>query len=154
ADVEACCRLHVLPLVLHRRGQVELVRRTITQALAQGESKALEMIAAQRAWLAWRDGDVDAADHYGQLALEAWRKLQQAYPFQWMGVWPLLGVARARDHITQALEYVHLLLAPTQQRLPEVLRTTLEAATEARPPETAWPLLHQALLLAQEQGFL
>lgn len=157
AELDARCRLHFLPMVLRRRGQVEAVRRTITQARAQGERRYPDVIAAQQAWLVWRDGDLEAAEHYGQVALEAWRNPRRVYPFQWMGLWPLLGAALTREQIAQALDYVRLLLAPTQQRLPDPLRMVLAAALEAGEREqlqTTRPLLHQALALARDLGYL
>lgn len=156
-ELEARCRLHFLPMVFRRRGQVEAVRRALAHALAQGEKRYPDVLAAQRAWLAWHAGDPEAVEHYGQAALETWRNPWRVYPFQWMGVWPLLGVALEGEQITQGLDYARLLLAPTQQRLPEPLRAALAAALEAGeqgPHETARSLLHQALALAQDLGYL
>jgi tetratricopeptide (TPR) repeat protein len=157
AELDARCRLHFLPMVFRRRGQVETVRETLTHALAQGEGRYPDVLAAQRTWLAWRDGDLKAVEHYGQAALEAWRKSRRVYPFQWMGVWPLLGVALEGEQITQGLDYARLLLAPTQQYLLEPLRAALAAALEAGeqgPNETVRSLLRQALALAQDLGYL
>jgi DNA-binding SARP family transcriptional activator len=157
AELGARCRLHFLPMTLRRRGQVEAVRRTITQALAQGEGRYPEVIAAQRAWLAWREGDLAAAETYGRMAMEAWRKSRRVYPFQWMGLWPLIGVALAREQVSQALDYARLLLAPTQQHLPETLHLALTAALEAgerEQPQAAQPLLRQALAVAQDLAYL
>lgn len=157
AELDVRCRLHFLPMVLRRRGQVEAVRRTITQALAQGERRYPDVIAAQQAWLAWRDGDLEAAERYGQVALEAWRNPRRVYPFQWMGLWPLLGAALTRKQIAQALDYARLLLAPTQQRLPDPLHLVLAAALEVGEREqlqTTQLLLHQALALARDLGYL
>ena len=74
-----------------------------------------------------------------------------------MGLWPLLGVALEGEQIAQALDYVRLLLAPTQQHLPDPLHVALGAALEAGEREqlqTTQPLLHQALALARVLGYL
>jgi tetratricopeptide (TPR) repeat protein len=157
AELHARCRLHFLPMVFRRRGQVESVRDAIDEALARGERRYPDVIAAQRAWLAWRDGDRKAVEHHGQAALETWRKPWRVYPFQWMGLWPLLGVALEGEQIAQALDYARLLLAPTQQHLPESLHPTLAAALEAGKREQlqdSQRLLEQALAVARDLGYL
>lgn len=157
AELDARCRLHFLPMVFRRRGQVEAVRHGITQALAQRERRYPDVIAAQRAWLAWRDGDLEVAERYGQAALALWQQQRRVYPFQWMALWLLLGVALEGEQITQSLDYVRLLLEPTQQCLPEPLHLALTAALEVGEREqlqAAQPLLHQALALAQDLGYL
>lgn len=157
AELMARCRLHFLPMVWRRQGQVEAVRRTITQALEQREGRYPEVLAAQRAWVAWRDGNQEEAEVYGRAALEAWQRQRRVYAFQWMGVWPLIGVALTREQTIEAIDYIRLLLAPAQQHLPAPLQMTLEAVLEAGEREqiqTARPLLHQALALARELGYL
>lgn len=157
AELVARCRLHFLPLVWRRRGQVEAVRSVVAQASAQGERRYAGVFAAQHAWIAWRAGNLEAAEEYGRAALEAWRTPRKVYEYQWTGLWPLIDVTLSREQIAEAMDYARLLLAPTQQRPPETLHTALAAALEAEEGgqlQVAQPLLRQALALAQDLGYL
>lgn len=131
AELIARCRLHFLPLVFRRRGQLEAVRSMVAHAIAQGERRYASVITAQRAWVAWRDGKREEAEAYGRTAVEAWQHQRPVYPFQWVGLWPLIAIAATSAQPALAMDYVRLLLAPTQQRPPETLLTILEEALQA-----------------------
>ncbi|MDQ6662012.1 MAG: hypothetical protein M3Z24_13745, partial [Chloroflexota bacterium] len=157
AELAARCRLHFLPFVFRRRGQVEEVRNSIACALAQGERRYTGVIAANRAWVAWRDGNREEAETYAQAALEVWQHQHPVYEFQWTGLWPLIGIALTEARLSLAVDYIHLLLAPTQQRPDEALLTVLEEAVQAWDAgqhETVRSLLQHAMPLAKEMGYL
>ncbi len=149
--------LAFLLIVFRRRGQVEEARYTITRASTVPANRHAGMIKGHRAWVAWRDGNVGEAEAYARAALEEWQREQQVSPYQWTGLWPLIGVALTQERLAEAVDYVRMLLAPTQQRPPETLFTMLEAAVRAWDSgqyEAVRALLHQAMPLAQEVGFL
>ncbi len=157
AELVARCRLHFLPLVLRRRGRVEAIRSTIADAEKRGERRFAAVMAAQRAWIAWRDGRREDAEAAGRAALEAWQRQLPAYPFQWAGLWPLIDLAASSERLAIAVDYVRLLLAPTQQRSTETLATILEEvlhAWDAGQRERVPALLQRALRLAQDAGYL
>ena len=157
AELVARCRLHFLPLVWRRRGQVEAVRNVIVEAMAQGEQRYVGIIAAQRAWVCWRDGKQEESEAASRGAIEAWQRQQQVYPFQWTGLWPLIVLAVNSGQFALAVNYVRLLLAPTQQRQSEALLTVLEEvlqAWEGGHPERVRALFQHAISFAQDMGYL
>jgi hypothetical protein len=157
AELVARCRLHFLPLVFRRRGQVEAVRSMVAHAAAQGERRYANVITAQRAWVAWRDGKREEAETAGRAAVEEWQRQRPVYPFQWTGLWPLIGLAAASAQFALAVDYVRMLLPPTQQRPPEALLRLLEEilqACDAGHHESVRSLLQRAIPLAQDMGYL
>jgi tetratricopeptide (TPR) repeat protein len=157
AELVARCRLHFLPLVWRCQGQVEAVRSVVAHAVAQGERRYVGVLTAQRAWIAWRDGKREEAETAGRAAVDEWHRQRPVYPFQWTGLWPLISLATTTAQFALAIDYVRLLLAPTQQRLPETLLTVLEEAVQAWDAghrESVRSLLQHALPLAQDMGYL
>ncbi len=112
---------------------------------------------ANQAWLAWRSGDLAAAEAEGQEALRVWRKSPLVYPFQWQALWPLVAVALECGREDEAWQHAEALLEPTQQLLPDALNTALVAAVQAKVENqtgAARPHLDRALALAREMGYL
>ncbi len=157
AELVARCRLHFLPLVWRRRGQVQAVRSVLTGALAQGEKRYTGAIAAQRAWVCWRDDKREEAEAAGRAAVEQWQRQRPVYPFQWTGLWLLIALAVNSGQFALAVDYVRLLLAPTQQRLEDSLLRALEEAVQAWDDghhERVRALLQHALSLAESMNYL
>jgi hypothetical protein len=166
AETGGVSRMRTLSLtyltVLHRfRGEAGGVLSYAQRA--QGAAEAAQMpdyVAAARgnqAWLAWRRGDLPAAEQRAQEAVALWRQSPLVYPFQWLALWPLLGVALARGREDEAWAHVQALLEPKQQRLPDGLNAALEAALQARAEGQAGALrrhLDRAMELAREMGYL
>jgi tetratricopeptide (TPR) repeat protein len=149
--------LTFLPLVFRRLGKVEEVRGVISRALAVPEAKNIAIIKGHRAWIAWRDGNLVEAEDYGRASLEERQPRQNVNPFQWVGAWPLIGVALVKERLADAMNYVHMLFDISQQPPPEQLRTPLEAALQAwnaGQQEEARGLIQQAVPLAEQMGYL
>ncbi len=149
--------LTFMAIILRRRGKVEEVRQVIKRALAMPEARNSAIIQGHQAWLAWRDGNLTEAETYGKASLENKQGRQPANSFQWTGIWPLVGVAHAQEKFTEAMDYVRLLLDPTQQPPSKELRIILEAALsvwDAGQVEEAHARLRQALPLAEKMGYL
>ncbi|HLZ62888.1 MAG TPA: AAA family ATPase [Ktedonosporobacter sp.] len=148
--------LTFLPFVFRRRGEVEKVRSTIARALAVSEARN-NIITGHRAWVAWREGNLVEAEIHALAALEDWQRLQRVDPLSWVGVWPLLGIMLVQEKIADAIRYARMVLDPTQQPPPEALHVLLEAALhaweEGMPGHTR-ALLHEAVPLAEQQGYL
>jgi DNA-binding SARP family transcriptional activator len=146
-------------LFLHRRrGEVEQVRNVLAHADAVGAAQNNNVIAGHRAWLAWREGNLTEAETYGRASVEELQPEQMEHnPFQWTGLWPLIGVECVQEKLTAAMNHIRKLLNPTQQPPPEQLRTRLAAvlqAWDAGQQEEARTLLQQALPIAEEMGYL
>lgn len=153
--------LTFLPFIYRRRGQVERVREVLTQAQAIGAMRNNGVLIGQRAWVAWRDGNLVEAETFAQASLETIQLQKIASNlfqcFQWVALWPLLGVALAHERICDALTYARMLLEPTQQPPPGEIASSLEAALVAwdgGKQEEARLLLQPIVPLAEEIGYL
>ncbi len=160
ALLQAQC-LTYLGIALRRLGQIEETRRVSSQALAKAtEVQRPEYIGTATSnlgWVAWRLGHMDECREKSLEALELWRQLPLKYPFSWTALLPLMSVALAKRRVSEAIEYTRLLLLPDQQRLPDVLTATLEAAIhawDAGQSGSARSHLQQAAASAQEMGYL
>jgi hypothetical protein len=155
--------------ILHRkRGQLDSVRQYVSRSFAAATvGQMLEYIGmakANQAWVAWREGNLAQAGADGRAALDLWHQLPVGHSscaFQWTALWPLIGVALARDQValavSEASEYARALLEDTQQRLPEDLAAAVEQAAKAwenGEAEMAGTYLQQATGLARELGYL
>ena len=157
--LQARC-LSFLTILSRRRGQVEDVRRYITPSLATataaGVSQCIGTAHGNLAWVAWREGDLSEAEANGQAALETWKQYPN-FMFQWTALWPLTGIALARQELGRATDYVRILLDPLQQRLPEEIATALEsclAAWDQGQADIAQGHLQRAAEMARELGYL
>ncbi|GHO79666.1 hypothetical protein KSD_74370 [Ktedonobacter sp. SOSP1-85] len=150
--------LTFLPFVFRQRGQVEQLRRVLTQARSIGIAPHNRILSGHAAWVAWREGNLALAETYGRESLQGERSLQiRPNPFLWTGRWPLIGVALAQEQTSAAINNVRLLFDPTQQPPREPLDTLLEAvlhAWDAGEEAMAHTLLLQARPLAEQMGYL
>ncbi|HZR44088.1 MAG TPA: BTAD domain-containing putative transcriptional regulator, partial [Ktedonobacteraceae bacterium] len=87
--------LTFLPFIYRRRGQVEEVRSTVAYALSKSQGRNISILTGQRAWLAWRDGNMIEAEAYAR-AFNNKNETRADPPdnnlFHWVGLWPLIGV--------------------------------------------------------------
>jgi tetratricopeptide (TPR) repeat protein len=153
--------LTYLTTTQRKKAQVGPTRELASRSLAVAQQVAipdyLGMAEANLAWAAWRDGDLAETQARAQAALDHWQQLPRPYPFEWAVLWPLIGLALARDDLSEAIERGRALLAPSQQRLPEALEGVLEEAVQAwdeGQAESARERLKQAMDLAHEMGYL
>jgi class 3 adenylate cyclase len=109
------------------------------------------LVAANRAWLAWRQRDVAETERLGKLALDEWSRDERAGPtvFQWTARWPLVGAALSRADFAVAAAVARFMLDPSQQPLPDALAEALASALD-REDEA---MLAQALELARTGGY-
>jgi tetratricopeptide (TPR) repeat protein len=149
--------LTFLPFIFRHHRHVEEVRGVIARASTVPEASHIRIITGHRAWVAWRDGDLSQAESYGRILWEDRQGQQRSNSFYWTGLWPLIGVALLQERIAEAMDYTRVLLEPTQQPPPDMLRTLLEMAIhswDAGQPEEARALLRQAVPLAEKMSYL
>jgi tetratricopeptide (TPR) repeat protein len=156
--------LNYLTILYRKRGQLDQVRQYVSRSLAAAIAGEMDeyigMAKANLAWVAWRQGELAQAEAGGRAALEIWQQLPSAHSscaFQWAALWPLIGVALARDRTSEAVECAQGLLEPTQQCLPDPLTTRVEKAIlswKEGDPHAAYANLDRALALAQELDYL
>jgi tetratricopeptide (TPR) repeat protein len=148
--------------VLYRmRGEPEASRQYALHGIeAATGAHLLEnegLVRGNLAWVAWREGDLAEAEKQGRAALELWDKSAFVYAFHWTALLPLLAVAVKRQQIPEALDHAQALLHPQQQKLPDPLEASLEAAIQAGDDgqgDTARQRLKHAIQVAQETGYL
>jgi tetratricopeptide (TPR) repeat protein len=150
-----------LCILYRRRGDAEATRECARRCLQSAMSaQQLENAAVARgnlAWIAWREGDLAEAEKQGQAALELWEQSPFVYAFHWTARIPLLVMALAREQVPEALDHARALLDPQQQKLPDPLEASLEAAIQAgqdRGAEAAAHRLERAIQVAKETGYL
>ena len=149
-------------MVAHRRrGDVEAVRETIGPVIARARAASLPeyeaMAVANRAWVAWRNGQEEQAAADALAALDTWRSLPFRYLFDWTALWPLVAMALASGRVGEAVEHARGMLAPPQMLLQEPARTAVENAVgawDAGEPAATEQRLRQAMHAAGEAGYL
>jgi hypothetical protein len=99
-------------------------------ALAGDMLEYVSSAKANLAWVSYHEGDLSRTLAYGLEAMEIWKQSPLVYPFQWTALWPLIGVALAKNQISEAVENVRLMLQPTQQLLPDTLTEILDDILE------------------------
>jgi len=106
------------------------------------------LTAANAAWLAYRDGDLELVEARAADAFADWRTqgLRGSRVFEWMVRFPLLATALEHGRIEVAQEHARAMLDPAQQPLPMEIETALRAATDADE-------LAQAVELARPLGY-
>jgi len=90
------------------------------------------LVDGNRAWIAWRNGDNEAAERYGKAALESMSATGPSGPvfFQWTARFPLLAVCVERDELEAAAQHAVGMLGETQQPLPSELGSVLQEALD------------------------
>jgi len=132
-SLEARC-LTYLAVVARMQGDAgrvaALIPRCEATATAADMPEYLATARANKAWLAWRAGDLDAAERLGRAALGLIPTTLDL-PFRWLALWPLIGVAVARGDVEAAVAGARELLAPSQQRIDDELLVPIERALRA-----------------------
>jgi predicted negative regulator of RcsB-dependent stress response len=134
-DVLVEMRSLVYQAIARRRlGDVEAVRALDTE-IGQFDNTYgyTGLIAANRAWLALRDRDLDAVERHGVAALADWPHGKRAGPtvFQWTARFPLLAVDAERQRLDAALEHARAMLEEPQHPLAPDVRASLESGSIA-----------------------
>ena len=158
--LESRC-LTYLTALCRRRGQVKETRQYACRSISVATTAAgvpfyVGAAQANLAWVAWREDDILKAESSGQAALDTWKSVT-AFPFQWTALWPLTGVALAREEVDRAMTYARKMLDPLQQLLPGEMASALEAAIQAwdqGQAEVAETHLQHAAETAVDLGYL
>jgi hypothetical protein len=150
-----------LMAAMRKRGDVRGVREAIPAVIERAREASLPeyvaMAIANRAWVAWRSGEQEAAAADAHAALEQWERLPVRYPVDWMALWPLVAMALGSQRIEQAAAYARQMLSPPQQPLHEPVRSLVGNAVRAwdngQAAETE-ELLCRAVGAAGDLGYL
>jgi hypothetical protein len=112
---------------------------------------------ANRAWLAWRAGNIQQTVEKGRAALADWAQVSTTIQFRWPALFPLLAAALAQGNIAEAIDHARGMLPPPQMRLPQTLEAILQSALiawEANHSEDASACLRQAIQHGAQLGYL
>ena len=162
-NLRARC-LTYLTILYRKQARLNTVQEYCDRSLAAAEEAAMpEYVAtaqANKAWVAWRDGDWRRTQRYGRAALALWRQLPAGHAsaaFQWTALFPLMAVALADENISEAVVHAQATVDQSQQKLPDGLAAVLENAITAwqqdRSTHTSrW--LMEAITLARQMNFL
>ncbi|WP_437718328.1 AAA family ATPase [Sorangium sp. So ce448] len=155
--------LTYLMMTFRKRCAVELTRsfaeRTLAVATAGKMKDYVGAAQANLGWVAFRAGEITRAESLLLAAMETWRSLAYAYPFQWMALLPLLDIELGRDRLREAADLARAMLDPKQERLPDRLVAPLEGAdgdavARAGSAGAARALLAQAVDVAEQLRYL
>jgi class 3 adenylate cyclase/tetratricopeptide (TPR) repeat protein len=146
--------------VAHRRlGRVkdtlECVTRSLSLATASENVSYIATARGNLAWVRWREGNFAEAEQQARAALDSLSDGQ--FAFKWIILWPLLGLALARDAPAEAIDYARAILAPEGVRMPDDMAEALEMALREQAngqTDRTRGYLQRASHLARERGYL
>jgi class 3 adenylate cyclase/tetratricopeptide (TPR) repeat protein len=149
--------LLLLMLTALRRRDTQTVRSLAPRAAAAAEPMAtsgyVASVKACRAWLAWHDGRPEEV-----IALsDQIAGLGAAFECKWVYLWPLIATRLDAGDLAPAVAAARQLLDPAQQRLPDDLESSVEAACRAwdrGEPEACGYELAAAEALARDLRYL
>jgi predicted ATPase/class 3 adenylate cyclase len=127
--------LTYLTVIHRRRGEVEQARACADKSLSSAAgARMIEYVGMAKGNLAWvhlREGDLAAAYADGSEGVEKISQTPQGHILVWVALWPLIGVAIARDQIADAIKHAERLLVPPQMAMTAALEAELRSAVEA-----------------------
>jgi len=150
-----------LTVAYRKKENLEKVREYIPQCFELCSSiKMDEYVAAAHANLAWlslREGKKEEARTNAKAAIRLWRSLPLVSPFQGLALWPLIAIAQEEKELTAAIEYLQLLLHPSQHQLSAGLTAAIENTirlSEEKRWEESWRELARTLEQAHLENHL
>lgn len=109
----------------------EYVGRAAAAAADNGIPTYIAAAAANRAWLALREGRRDEARSEAVGAVDTWSCGPARYPFHWLALAPMLVLDFEAGNLDEARRHAGRMLEPDQQLLPDAVREPLERVAEA-----------------------
>lgn len=146
ALIETRCLVYGV-IARRRQNDAEGARAWLDELVLQDELHGYAgLTAANLAWLAYRDGDLELATQRANEALADWKPEGRGSSgvFAWTARFPLLGVELARGRTDAALEHARALLDPSLQPLPAELADLAERAVETAEPADLVEALERA----------
>ena len=122
-----------------------------------GKLEYLGLSKGNLAWIKWRDGMIAETEEHGKAAIQHWKDLAAAFPFQWTARLPLAATWLADGKIRAALEVAKPVIEASQHRLPDAIAEPLKrgfTALDDGKEEQAGACLEEALRAAKDRGYL
>ncbi len=152
--------LAYLTVIRRKRGLVQeaadYAERTLQAAQAGNMIDYIASAYGHQAWVALREGRMDAAHDLGTKGLELIRQVPISKLLVWIPIWPLIASEIARGEIASAMAHVQELLGPTQQPPPDdVLLALNQSVTAWEKGETDRATTHLVVAadLARASGY-
>jgi predicted ATPase/class 3 adenylate cyclase len=149
AVIETRCLVYGV-IARRRQNDYEGAHAWLRKVEAQEELHGYRgLTAANAAWVAYRDGDLDLVLRRGNEALADWSDGGSSGVFSWTARFPLLGVELERGRADTAFEHARAMLDPSQQPLPaEIAAALASAVATGRAAD-----LRAALEAARQSGY-
>ncbi|MBN2550786.1 MAG: hypothetical protein JXB15_16600, partial [Anaerolineales bacterium] len=124
-----------LSLAYRRKKMPEMANEALnrlTGVIKQTQMRTYRSLEiAQRAWLAWCEGDNRSAQRLAIQAIEGWSEEKILYPLQWAGRMVLLALAVREQDLPQAVVHAQTMLQSGQQQLSPAMDAALQTALDA-----------------------
>lgn len=135
-DVTTLARaLAYLTVVYRKQQDVEKVRhyarRTLETALIGEMDEYIGSAYGHQAWVALREGYIEQTIQLSKDGYALMKAVPIGQVFIWIMLWPLVFALLASGQLEQAMRYLKILMAPTQQPQPGSIETQLELAVDA-----------------------
>jgi class 3 adenylate cyclase/tetratricopeptide (TPR) repeat protein len=147
-------------LTQRKRGDVdaceEYARRALKDATQMNMTEYVAAAQANLGWVAWRRGDLAAAETRAREALALWHTMPVRYTFDWMAACPLMAVSSRQGAFDDAIANARLVLNPSQQPLPAMIADAGREAVvawEAGLPQDAARLIVRFVEVGAEWGY-
>jgi hypothetical protein len=146
--------------ITHRRQHKLQETRIDTDALEQHLNQVSHnpayrgVVHANRAWLAYQDGDYDSARSLANSALEFWK--DNPYPFRYIVLFLFFAIAVQDENVDEARTCAQAMCTPPQMRFAPEIESALLAVLEVDPSdeERILRLGRHAVNLAKQAGYL
>jgi class 3 adenylate cyclase/tetratricopeptide (TPR) repeat protein len=153
--------LTYLTVIRRRRGELEATLSFSEQSLASASSSRMPeymgMAMGNLAWVRFRQNDLAQAHEQASAGVAKLLETPQGHILLWVALWPLIGVALARQETDEAIQHVSELLVPPQMAMPAALEAELRSAVETwkkKDHNAAHRFLKKATDMARAIGYL
>ena len=154
--------LTYMALAHRRAGHVDqtsmFAGKALSLASKLGMKEYVAMATANLAWIAWKEERFDDTERLAREALDGWHGMEDPMSFDWVALWPLIGVLHARGSVAEAITVARGLFQDGQHPLAEELMVATEKAIQAWDAGTdrqgVAARLSDALATAERQTYL
>ena len=153
--------LTYLTVIHRRRGEIEAAQsyaeRSLSAATTAGMVEYIGMAKGNLAWVCLRREDLSGAYECSSEGVENLLQTPQGHILLWVALWPLIGVAIAREEFSEAIRHSEKLLIPPQMAIPPPLEADLRRAVDSwKSNDTGIATIHikKAADLARHFGYL
>lgn len=153
--------LNYLTILFRLLGQVEKVREYAQFSLTLSQKTDMKdyhfTAMANQAWIVLRENKISEAESLFEEAIAFLNQHEIVHSFQWVARIPLIFIYLKKQHLSEAIEQVRILLSPRMHHLPDNIDGAFQEALNAwdeKLPEKAVFYLQSAVSMAADVGYL